>query len=376
VRIGFVVQRYGLDVNGGAEVHCRAMAERMARRGHDTTVLTTCAHDYQTWANHYPAGVETIHGVRVERFPVAFERSQRGEHWLNKVLRTRISAVERAWIVAQGPYSPALVRRLGEVHPDAFVFFTYLYHPTVAGLEVVGKKSVLIPTAHDEPPIHMGIMRRVFELPGAIAFNTEEERDLVASLGPLGDKPSDIVGCGIDPADGERARPAGIDGRFVLYLGRIEVGKGVGELCEGFRKLRGADVKLVLAGRGGGHLVPPGDDIVRLGYVSDAEKRWLLDHAEVVIVPSRLESLSLVLLEAWNHGTPALVTAECAVTSGHVARSGGGATYRGAEGLAEQLGTLLAAPGDRGARGRAYVDARYRWPAVEERLLALVDRVR
>jgi hypothetical protein len=55
VRLAFVVQRYGSDIAGGSEAHCRAIAHRLSPR-HEITVLTTCAADYVTWANVYPAG--------------------------------------------------------------------------------------------------------------------------------------------------------------------------------------------------------------------------------------------------------------------------------------------------------------------------------
>ncbi len=51
MRIAFVVQRYGLDVHGGAEYHCREWAERLATR-HRVEVLTTCARDFVTWADY------------------------------------------------------------------------------------------------------------------------------------------------------------------------------------------------------------------------------------------------------------------------------------------------------------------------------------
>ena len=53
MRLAFVVQRYGLEINGGAEVHCRQLAERMSRHMH-VEVLTTCAEDHYTWRNVYP----------------------------------------------------------------------------------------------------------------------------------------------------------------------------------------------------------------------------------------------------------------------------------------------------------------------------------
>jgi len=73
MRLGFVVQRYGLDIAGGAEYHCRLVAERL-RRHAEVSVITTCARDYITWADHYPEGEETLNGVRVHRFKVAGTR--------------------------------------------------------------------------------------------------------------------------------------------------------------------------------------------------------------------------------------------------------------------------------------------------------------
>ena len=48
VRICFVVQRYGLEVNGGAELHCRQLAEHMRSEGREIHVATTKAVDYST----------------------------------------------------------------------------------------------------------------------------------------------------------------------------------------------------------------------------------------------------------------------------------------------------------------------------------------
>src|SRR5580765_7565614 len=74
MKVAVVVQRYGQAINGGAELHARYIAERLARHA-DVEVLTTCATDYITWRNELPAGEETVHGVAVRRFPVSRPRN-------------------------------------------------------------------------------------------------------------------------------------------------------------------------------------------------------------------------------------------------------------------------------------------------------------
>jgi glycosyltransferase involved in cell wall biosynthesis len=403
MRLAFVVQRYGLEVNGGAELHCRLVVEHLARRREveQVRVLTTCALDHATWKNHYPPGLHRVGEIEVERFPVTFPRLRQLQTLLGygALTRLRLRPLEAPWVIAQGPFAPGLVRAVERAVPvfDAFVFFTYLYHPTVYGVPRVRERALLIPTAHDEPALRLGIYRRVFEQAGAIAFNTPEERELVASRFRIDAVPNDIVGCGVELPGATAALDAGTElsaAPYVLYLGRLEQGKGLPELLDGFerfkrrhgdgvlelaqRTARGRELKLVLAGRGHDLVIPKRDDIVMSGFVADAQKRRLIENAAAVVVPSEFESLSLVLLEAWTLGRPALVNARCAVTAGHVARSGGGVSYTGPDQFADRLASLLAnrkESAERGAAGRRYVEAQYAWPRVEARLLALLERI-
>ena len=85
MRLAFVVQRYGLDIAGGAEYHCRLVAQQLARHA-QVEVLTTCAADYITWANHYPEGLEELEGVPVRRFRVKRPRDpERFAAWTDRV---------------------------------------------------------------------------------------------------------------------------------------------------------------------------------------------------------------------------------------------------------------------------------------------------
>ena len=62
MKLAVVVQRYGADISGGAELHARYIAERLARHA-SVEVVTTCARDYVTWKNELPAGVEQVNGA-------------------------------------------------------------------------------------------------------------------------------------------------------------------------------------------------------------------------------------------------------------------------------------------------------------------------
>lgn len=400
LRLGFVVQRYGVEVNGGAELHCRALAQHLAARSdvESVTVLTSCAQSFETWRNAYPAGVEQLGNVRVERFRTLLPR------WNSMAIRLeqRIRAaphptwVEQLWLACQGPVLPGLLARLRSLarETDAVTFFTYLYHPTVVGLPRVAHRAILVPTAHEEWAIEQRIYQRLFRLPAAIAFNTPEEREFVLGRFDVGQARHDIVGCGVElPTRDAPAAP--VKGPFLLYLGRMVHSKGVLEALQAFLALKQnhpdalldagpspttvADLKLVLAGGGTLHDLPQHPDVVPLGFVEDPVRVALLRDCLALVMPSRFESLSLVMLEAWTFGRPVVVQSACAATRGHVERCDGGVLYGSAEEFANGLLPLLADAARRrevGRRGRAYVEKTYSWSAVEERFLALVRHVR
>src|SRR5687768_17789709 len=179
MRIAFIVQRYGTEILGGSEYHCRLIAERLAPR-HQVEILTTCAADYITWKNEYPEGTDRIRGVTVRRFANARTRDidafNRYSEWIFNSAHTREDEIE--WLRQQGPWCPALLEYLERNHQqyDILIFFTYLYAPTVLGAKVAPHKSILVSTAHDEPAIHLEIYRELFSLPAGLAYNTDVER--------------------------------------------------------------------------------------------------------------------------------------------------------------------------------------------------------
>jgi glycosyltransferase involved in cell wall biosynthesis len=193
-----------------------------------------------------------------------------------------------------------------------------------------------------------------------------------------------VIGIGIEPAEPRHDRSAidrlGIPADYVLYLGRVDLNKGCATLLEHYREYvdAGGETTLVLAGPVE-MAVPPHPKIRALGYVEDDVRQALLAHARTLIVPSPFESLSIVLLEGWNHGVPALVNGRCRVLEGQVRRANGGLYYRSSREFQEAMSWLLSNDEGRrllGEQGRAYVEREYRWPTVIDRVESLLADVR
>ncbi len=389
MKLACVVHRFGADIAGGSEGHCRLVAEQLAAR-HDVTIVTTCAHDHVTWANHYAAGESRVGPLRVIRFPVTRPRDlHRFRDISDRVFGDRASPEEQEeWFRENGPLAPELLAFL-ERHGrefDLVLFWSYRYYDAYFGLPLVADRAVLVPTAEEDPLIHVDALARYFALPRGYLFLTPEEEILVGGRAPA-TTPREVIGCGIDPpaaAAHDKVGAIGLDDPYVLYLGRIDPNKGCETMLRHFQRYLERDgaprVQLVLAGPANME-VPAHPAIRQLGFVDEPTRDALLEGARALVMPSPYESLSMVLLEAWNRGIPALVNARCAVLKGQVLRADGGLYYQSAMEFAGVLDYLLRNPEVAralGAQGRAYVDREYRWPTVmnkiEELLADLTQR--
>jgi len=378
MRLCFVIQRYGLEVAGGAELHCRWLAGRLAR-SHEVRVVTTCAVDYLEWRNHYPAGRTFVDGVPVLRHPVRRPRSARRFALISDLVfhEEHTLADERAWVVENGPESPALVRSLrGMDDVDLFLFYCYRYYHSFFGLPAVAERAVLVPTAEEDPAVELPVFRSLFRAPQGVLYLTPEERSLVQGVSGNGSVPDAVVGSGVNVPPGwtsvDLRGRFGLEPGYLLYVGRIDRNKGADRLFAYYRRLREdwPDAPpLALAGSAA--LEIPGVPGIRyLGFVTEDEKFALLAGCRLLVMPSRYESLSVVVLEAWAMGRPVVVNSDCRVLEGQCVRSGGGLFYRGYGEFAAAV-RLLSEQGELGARlgeaGRGYVESEYAWDVVEAR---------
>jgi len=384
MKLACVVQRYGREVVGGSESHCRSIAGRLASH-HDVTVLTSCATDYLSWKNVYPAGRSDDGAVHVARFPVERPRNRHVFTELNHIVASgrATEADEAAWFRENGPIVPGLLDHLraqGRGY-DRVLFWTYRYFPSYFGVPIVRDRAILVPTAEEDPAIRLPSLSEFFKLPRGYAFLTPEEAELVQGRVAGAFPPSCVIGTGLDPSGPRGAAsaplPSSIHGPFVLYLGRVEPHKGCETLLrdfEAFVDREGARVQLVLAGPVFMPL-PRHPAIVALGFVDDSTRAALLDSALALVVPSRYESLCIALLEGWNHGLPALVNEQCRVLKGQVLRAHGGLYYGSTAEFIAELRELVDKPEmarQIGQQGLEHVNRHYRWPAVMQTLEAFL----
>ncbi|MGH2705359.1 MAG: glycosyltransferase family 4 protein [Actinomycetota bacterium] len=387
MKLNYVVQAFGADVVGGAESACRRLAMGMAERGSEVTVLTTCAAESTTWANRLPAGEQTDGPVRVVRFPVASERDPRFLSRSDALFRhpDPPRRLQERWFDAQGPLAPGLIdeirRRAAE--PDLWIFYTYLYYPTIYGLPVVGPRALLHPALHDEPAARLPLVREMIRSAAALSLQTPEEWELVLRFAGWPPAAVRMVGMGVEDHPGDaaafRRRYALGEAPLLLYLGRVDRGKGTDDLAQWFGAFKDhhpGPLRLVIAGPVV-HPPPGHDDILVTGRLSDEERWSALEACTIFVNPSPVESFGIALLEAWARSRPALVNARCAVTVGQARRARAGLPYRDAVEFESALEALMddpAAARRLGANGRAYAED-YFWQRVLERYERFVEDV-
>ncbi|MBI2567572.1 MAG: glycosyltransferase family 4 protein [Candidatus Schekmanbacteria bacterium] len=390
LRVGFVIQRYGEAVCGGAETLCKGIATRIARHV-DVEVLTTCAQDYITWTSTFAPGLSRDGDVAVRRFPVIVDRNPKVfdpySAWLLGNPQPTMYD-DMKWMRLQGPRAPALLTHLRKHQDeyDAFVFFCYLYYTTYFGLQIVRHKSILVPTAHNEPTFYVRLFRPLFRLPREIIYCSREEMRLSQDLMKNDHVPSQIAGTGIDPITGSPdvagfRRHYGIDGAYLLFAGRISLSKNCESMILFFSRYveehGDSAPTLVLLGVDELSLLET-PKLRKLGFVPEEDKRAAFSGALAVVNPSFFESLSLLVLEAWSFGVPVLVNGDNMVLAEHLEAAGGGLAYRTYEefrGHVERLLTDPALCSSLGKQGRRYVLDRYNWDVTVKKYLSAMVRV-
>ena len=387
MKLAFVVQRYGLEINGGAELHCRWVVEHM-RKFCDVEVLTTRAFDYITWRNHYPEGEEMVNSIPVKRFPVIRPRDpEKFGRIQNHVISDEHTFDEELmWLEEEGPLAPALIDYIREHEDDYdyFLFFSYRYYHSYWGINALPHKSILVPTAEHDSVIHLSLFKELFRKPRAFIYNSVEEKNMINAISQNQDILGEVVGVGTEIPDhfseGDFRRKFGIEGEYVIYIGRIDENKGCAQLFPYFQKFKKEDsseIKLVLVGSSKLN-IPAHPHIIHLGFLSEEDKFSGLQGAMMLMMPSFYESLSMVTLEAWALGKPVLANARCEVLKGQCNRSNAGVYYSDYSEFKEAFRLLLDKPRLRdamGKNGKEFFQKHYTWDVIENKYLSILDRL-
>lgn len=366
--LAWVVHQYGPEVGGGSETLCRHIAELLVDDA-DSTVLTSSSRTYGDWSPSYPLGESFDNGVRVLRFPANPVDADLRSLYEAAFANPENPELGRRWILANGPTMPRLVDHLRHerLTYDALCAVPYVYPTTLLALEAFAGPRILVPCAHDEGALGLSLYDGVFDSAEVLVLNSEEEAHLIDQRFGLNGKASSVIGTYIDepPAVNPMAFASqhGIAGPYVVCVGRVDYSKG----SELLFALHAETVQhtpehtLVMVGQPYMD-VPSLPNLLVTGYVDEQTKHEAIAGAAAVVLPSPYESLSIVALEGWSHGKPALVNAASPVLLGQCRRSGGGLWYGDAHDYAHSLSLLLTEPSlgrGLGLAGRSWALERY-----------------
>lgn len=408
--IAFVVVRYGLNINGGAEYHCRMLAERLTK-DYNVEVLTTCVDNYRTGENLKFKEKEIINKVIVRRFKTNpthpelenfYKKKAKPAYKLRRFLyKCHFLAIasyffpvwhfkEKEELEALGSqvfHSPTLFNFIKENKNNykaiipitidySHVYYTTLYAP---------EKTIVIPTMHYHKTAFRSTLTQVFTKAAYIAFNTTAEQKLARKIFGMHMAPHSIVSVGIElsaPSDWAVTQEKyNLPDEYMLYVGRVDQGKlnNVYTYFLNYKKVYpNSDLKFVLVGK---QYSDPFNhpDIIYTNFVEEQEKTSIIQHAKIVINPSLYESLSLILLEAMALKKAMLVNGNCNVLKEHCHKSNNAALYYTNEkSFIDKLHMLDSSTNLRlemGEKGYSYVNSNYDWNIIMNKLKHVIENI-
>lgn len=419
LRIAFIVPRFHESVVGGAEKLTGDYAD-ILKGSHQIDIITTNAVTTD-WQPELETGRFETDGMTVYRFDAGNPRTSvwndLNDFWARKAAEIRerdgipqprifgyadsqkktltsfiqpyytyiklrfgnrvywSSVLQEEWIRQQGPHSTELLAYLADnqYKYDLFFFFSYLYSPVFFGsLLVPFQKRIFVPMLHNEDAALLPVFSEQALRMKYLLWNTSEEKDLARKIWKIDN--GEIIG------DFVENRPFVNRSREhnIIYAGRLDSGKGVGELISYFQEYSRkshSDLQLRVAGRG--PLEVEGRNIDPVGFVSNQELSKTIYFAKATAIPSRLESFSLLLLESLGQGTPVIVPGDSPVLCGHVKRSDAGWIYHSKEEFFQILSDIEKNPGyceEKGRKGADYIQKYYTREIITRKLQVFVEK--
>jgi glycosyltransferase involved in cell wall biosynthesis len=312
-------------VIGGAELICERVSEILAGQGHDVQVLTT---DVGAVQAYYEFGVERVaepnevlSGVSIKRLKFSDVIYFLGG-WVDAHLRPRWLGTRLAGRTQQFLYKRldrGIAREIARIRPDVVMTMPHLVVNVQAVLSARSRTDfplVMVPMLHEhDANWNIPSMAKALSIADAVVVLTGHEgKRLTESYGVAPEKIF-LGSVGVDLAPSppiSKETP-----ERVLFLGRKVRSKGIGDLIEAMRLVwrERWEVELILAGVRLPETVemdsqiaalsaPERSRIVEYGTLSGKEKDDLLRSVRCLVLPSRIESFGMVILDAWAHKKP------------------------------------------------------------------------
>ncbi|MCS6976974.1 MAG: glycosyltransferase family 4 protein [Gemmatales bacterium] len=367
-KLAIVMPRFGPGFVGGAERSLTRIAQTLSAHGWQVEIFTTDAADEAGHRSAQKPGSRRESGFLVHRYPIEPGNPEK----LRSVLReTEPSGKPESDLSAVLRFLPRSAKLVDDLELRLAEFDAVFVGPYSHGLtwQIAARmlnRTILVPCFHNEPLARHPAWLRLCRNVSALLYHSPEERRFAETALGINHPISDVIGTWLEPPRGDARRGRErIGHRYVLYCGRCIAEKGFPQLLEWmkrFHRENDATPKLVVLGCRDGKL-PAEPWLVDLGFVGETEKADLLAGAEALLLLSGNESLSLVVLEAWNEGTPVIVSSESEVLVGQVGRSNGGIAVAHYDQFAAALLSLQSEAEkwrQRGAAGRHYVEQNYR----------------
>ncbi len=390
MRFGVVSPRHGQHSPGGAENHALSLALGLKQAGHDAQIITTCTDSMLSWNNNLPAGVDDSGQITVRRFPI-----DNIDVAMHHAIGHRINSHQELTWTEETEWMRQSIRSAGmeeyircnSGEYDWFLFVPYLYGTTFWGSQQAPEKSFIVPCYHREPHAFTRVVNQCAQWSAGMVFNTVSEKRLAETELKIHNPAMMVAGSAVDTdAKGDPARfraKHGVDGQFLLYVGRLQREKNVPELLDYFRKYsreRGKGPGLVFVGKGDVNI--PDDPSARItcpGFLEEQDKMDAFAACAAFVLPSVQESFSIVMMEAWAQGRPVIANGRCEAAREHIFSCGGGVLYHDEEEFSRAVDKIIGDPAlaeEMGRKGREYVLANFTSADVASRLLESLSGVK
>lgn len=321
---------------GGSEAYVERLTGFFRANGDSVDIWTTTAVDLEAfWKNDKRETAPGPHRYRPLRFPL--------RRYVMKALSLIPSKRWQCAMMPSSPLCPNMWRDAGryEGPVDAVHAFTFPYaFPILCAWRLANRRGVplfLTPFLHlgdrsdrldrTWKQYTSGPLRWLLKQADTVFVQTHLEADAAAACGV--DRTKIVLqGLGVDPMEctgGDRVkarRSWDVDENTVVvgHLANNSVEKGTVDLLNAWPQCSSevdgskvVDSQLVLAGpsmpnfESAFQQFENKQDVIRLGVLSDAEKRDFFAGIDIFCLPSRSDSFGLVLLEAWANRKPVVV---------------------------------------------------------------------